>query len=66
MTRLAFEPFVHDTVRADGCDEWMCERVPSGEINRRLDGWKWLRANGWNLSILIAPDSKTVVVIGCK
>jgi hypothetical protein len=66
MTQLAFEPFVYDLARADGCSEWMCERVPSSEINRRLDGWKWLQAHGWNLTVLIAPDSKTVVAVGCK
>jgi hypothetical protein len=66
VTQLAFEPFAYDTVRADGCDQWLIERVPSAEINRRLDGWKLLQQAGWNVTVLIAPDSKTVVVLACK
>lgn len=40
----------------------MIERVPAdGKASRWFYGWKGLEREGWTVSILVAPDGKTLV-----
>lgn len=57
-----YEPFILPV----GPLETMIERVPAGELTRRVPEWKRLREQGWVLTVLVAPDSRTVVALGCR
>lgn len=47
--------------------EWMIERVPSdSELATRIDGWRELAGAGWDITALVAPDSRSVVALGCR
>lgn len=47
--------------------ESMIERVPSDfRISIRLGEYKDLARQGWAVSALLAPDSKTMVLIACR
>lgn len=47
--------------------EWRLERIPTDpRMGERLYEYKQLAREGWSVSALLAPDSKTVVLIGCK
>jgi hypothetical protein len=39
------------------------ERVPASELNRSIDAWKQMRREGWDVTVLITPDRKTVIVL---
>jgi hypothetical protein len=44
----------------------MIERVPSDpRLAARLQEYRQLARDGWNVTALLAPDSKTVVLIAC-
>lgn len=63
----SYEPFVRDISCPDSYREWFIERVPadktlSGEIER----WRTMSACGWDCTVLVAPDSRTVVALGCR
>jgi hypothetical protein len=42
---------------------WM-ERFPARDLNRRLPELKQARADGWELTLLVAPGGRTIVVVG--
>jgi hypothetical protein len=47
--------------------ETFIERVPSNsDLPKRIEEWKILRRSGWDLTALLAPDSKTVLALGCR
>lgn len=63
MTALAYEPFVLPIPPL----EVFLERVPSDvHLTDHLASWKAMQRNGWDLTALVAPDSKTVVALGCR
>jgi DNA polymerase IIIc chi subunit len=63
LTALAYEPFVLPAREL----ETFIERVPSDHtLAAAIDRWKAMRADGWDLVALIAPDSKTVIALGCR
>jgi hypothetical protein len=66
VAAASYEPFVTDPYVAPVPDEWFIERVQSSELNGRIDGWKALARCGWDVTALIAPDSRTVVALGCR
>jgi hypothetical protein len=42
----------------------MIERVPSdSQLSKRLAEWGALRRDGWDVTALLAPDRKTVVLL---
>ena len=63
MTALAYEPLVLPTPPL----EVFIERVPA---DKKLPGvlarWKEMQRDGWDLTVLVAPDSKAVVAFGCR
>ena len=52
--------------------EWFIERVAAdSHIGGRtepvhLDRWKAMKADGWELTVLVSPDQKTVVALGFR
>jgi len=44
----------------------MIERVPSSQLNRKLDEWKQLQRAGWDVTALAAPDGRSVVLLACR
>jgi hypothetical protein len=47
--------------------ETFIERVPSNsDLPKRIEEWKVLRRSGWDMTALLAPDSKTVLALGCR
>lgn len=42
---------------------WL-ERFPARDLNRRLPELKQARKDGWELTVLIAPGSREIVVAG--
>jgi hypothetical protein len=47
--------------------ETFIERVPSNsDLPKRIEEWKILRRSGWDMTALLAPDSKTVLALGCR
>lgn len=49
--------------------EFFIERVPTSELGGKeshLARWKAMRIDGWDLEVLIAPDEKSVVALGCR
>jgi hypothetical protein len=60
---LAYEPFVLAPLAL----ETFIVRVPADvRLARRLEEWKRLRREGWDVVVLLAPDSKTVVGLGWR
>lgn len=63
MTALVYEQFMLPTPPL----EVFIERVPA---DKKLPGvlarWKEMQRGGWDLTVLVAPDSKTVVALGCR
>jgi hypothetical protein len=64
VSALPYEPFVF----APAAElEWFVERVPcDNRLGDRIDGWKQLVRDGWDVTALLAPDSKTVLALGCR
>jgi hypothetical protein len=63
----SYEPFVRDLRRIDAPDEWFIERVPSdSRLGAEIERWKTMVACGWDVTALVAGDSKTVVALGCR
>jgi len=63
VTALAYEPFVLPLPPL----ETFLERVPSdAHLPDALARWKQMQREGWDLTALVAPDSKTVVALGCR
>lgn len=63
MATLAYEPFV---LAAPPLEAFI-ERVPSDpKLTTHMDRWKQMHRDGWALTILLAPDSKSVVALGCR
>lgn len=47
--------------------EAFIERVPADQhLVRKLTHWKWMRATGWELTVLVDPDHKTVIAFGYR
>lgn len=45
--------------------DWFIERVPSdARLTHELGRWKKMRDEGWDLTVLVAPDRKSVVAFG--
>jgi hypothetical protein len=60
---LLYEPSVLPTPPF----ETFIERVPSNsDLPKRIEEWKILRRSGWDMTALLAPDSKTVLALGCR
>jgi hypothetical protein len=70
VTALAYEPFVANlgTSGTSGTySEWFIERVASdSSVASHIQRWRAMSEDGWNVAALVAPDSKTVVALGCK
>lgn len=58
-----YEPFV----LAPPTFQWFLERRPADSA---LPSWlaelKLLQRRGWDLTVLLAPDSRSVVALGCR
>ena len=69
MTALAYEQFElpwAPPLRAIGRPRTMIERVPSDpRLAGELQRYKELARAGWDVTALLAPDSKTVVLMAC-
>jgi len=75
VAATSYEPFVRDLQRIEAPDEWFIERVPT-RTDRRIPGdaklqdhierWRTMSACGWDLTCLVAGDSRTVVALGCR
>ncbi len=62
-TSVAYEPFVLPTPPL----EVFIERVPAdSKLPGVLARWKEMQRDGWDLTALVARDSKTVVALGCR
>jgi hypothetical protein len=48
---------------AENMSVWM-ERFPARDLNRRLPELKQARDDGWDLSVLVAPGGRTIIVVG--
>jgi hypothetical protein len=60
---FGYEPFA---LPASSLEAFI-ERVPSdSRLGDKLDEWKHLSREGWDVTALLAPDSKTVVGLGCR
>lgn len=46
-------------------ETWL-ERFPAGELGRRLDELKEARRQGWDITVLVTQDSRSVVVLGYR
>lgn len=47
--------------------ETMVERVPADSGTARwFDGWKQLRRDGWDVTVLVSPDRRTLVGLACR
>lgn len=71
MTALAYEPFVFPPGHLRLIDapavESRLERVPAdATLPRHLAEYKTLAAHDWDVTVLLAPDSKTVVLLACR
>lgn len=72
MSQLAlfatsYEPFARNLERVPVAHEWMIERVPADkQLGGELDRYRTMCACGWDITCLVAPDSKTVVAVGCR
>ena len=42
----------------------MIERAPVIQVGERLAQWKQLRDQGWDLTVLLADDKRTVIAFG--
>ena len=63
----SYEPFVRDLSCPASYREWFIERVPAdSRLAGELDRYRTMAACGWDLTCLVAPDSKTVVALGCR
>jgi hypothetical protein len=63
----SWEPFVRDLRRIDRPAEWFIERVPADKtLSNELERYRTMAACGWDVVCLVAPDSKTVVALGCR
>lgn len=67
VAATSYEPFARD-LRCVPCpSEWFIERVPSdARLTGHIDRWRTMSACGWDVTALVAPDSKTVVALGCR
>jgi hypothetical protein len=61
-TATAYEPFV---LPAPALETYI-ERIPSRDLSGRLDEWKQMRRDGWDVTVLVAPDSRTVLALACR
>lgn len=65
MTVLAYEEFVLPW--AEPAVRTMIERVPSDpRLAGELQRYKRLAHEGWSVSALLAPDSRSVVLLACR
>ena len=63
----SYEPFVRDIRCTDHYSEWFIERVAADKtLSNEIERWKTMSACGWDVTALLAPDSKTVVALGCR
>lgn len=46
--------------------ETMIERVPSSALAAHLPGWKQLAREGWDVTVLRAPDSHSVLLLASR
>lgn len=66
MTQLAlsWEPF---ELRTTFALETFVERVPVDSfLSAHIDRWKAMRRDGWDVTALLAPDSRSVVCLACR
>ncbi len=48
-------------------NEWYIERVPvDAKIGGAIDQWAEMVEDGWNLTVLLAPDNKTAIGLGWR
>jgi len=63
VTTLTYEPLVLPAPPL----EVFIERVPADtKLPGGLARWKDMRRDGWALTVLVTPGSKTVVAFGCR
>jgi hypothetical protein len=47
--------------------ETMIERIPADKrTGKWLEQWKHLRRDGWTVTVLVAPDHKSIVGLACR
>lgn len=70
MTALAYEQFElpwAPPLYAVGSVRCRIERVPSDpRLASKLQEYKRLREDGWDVTALLAPDSRTVLLMACR
>lgn len=45
--------------------DYFIERVATDkQLARHLEDWKQLRRAGWDVTVLLAPDQRTVIALG--
>lgn len=67
VAATSYEPFVRDLRRIEAPDEWFIERVPTDKhLGDLIARWRKMSERGWDVTALIAADSKTVVALGCR
>lgn len=59
----AYEPFVYYGPQPF---EWHVERVPASRLNVKVDEWKRLQRDGWDVTVLLAEDASHAVAVGCR
>ena len=67
VAAATYEPFIDGIDRMDTYGEWLCERVAAdAALAAHIARWRRMAEDGWDITALVAPDSKTVVAIGCR
>lgn len=46
--------------------ETMVERVPAKNASAWFYGWKELRRDGWDVSVLVSPDRLSLIGLACR
>jgi len=67
VAATSYEPFVRDLQRIEAPDETFIERVPADkQLAASIERWRTMSACGWDVTCLVAGDSRTVVALGCR
>ena len=61
---LAYEPFELPTMEA----QTAIDTFPANDkgVSNWLDGWKQAQREGWSVTVLLSPDSKTLIGLGAR
>lgn len=67
VTASSYEPFVRNLRAVSHYDDWFIERVVSdSKLAAHIERWRGMVDDDWDVTCLVAPDSKTVVAMGCR